>query len=185
MDVASLPPSDGCSMPFAVGRGQSFPGRASASIPKRLAAVPALRHPDSGCGEIHRPPITPSVGVAEPCFRLLLNGTISWPTSRAQWPGCYPCAYFTPHHNHRGTRSRNRPGQSVVPALRQQVRLFLSLHRGPHGSTKTLLNTHTCRCRVRRKREPLPSNGSIESDAAVQPSLTLQLYLAGPLPIEC
>jgi hypothetical protein len=32
-------------------------------------------------------------------------------------------------------------------------------------STKTPFKIHTCRCRVRRKRERLTSNGSIETDA--------------------
>jgi hypothetical protein len=39
--------------------------------------------------------------------------------------------------------------------------------RNPPKSTKTPFKIHTCRCRVRRKRERLTSNGSIESDAAV------------------
>ena len=34
-------------------------------------------------------------------------------------------------------------------------------------STKTQFETHIRRCRVRRKRKRLTSNGSIESDAAV------------------
>ena len=48
-----------------------------------------------------------------------------------------------------------------------------------HGS-----KVHTVCCRVRRKRQRLTSNGSIESDAAIGSS-TSQVYLAASLPIEC
>jgi len=51
-------------------------------------------------------------------------------------------------------------------------------------STRTSFKTHTGRCRVRRKRERLTSNGSIESDAALCTRLVLQNYSAASLPIE-
>jgi hypothetical protein len=40
--------------------------------------------------------------------------------------------------------------------------------RGLRTSTKTRSETHTLRCRVRRKRERLPSNVPIETDAAIK-----------------
>ena len=52
--------------------------------------------------------------------------------------------------------------------------------------TKSTENTikKSIRWRVRRKRQRLTSNGSIESDAAVQPPLGSQECLAASLPIE-
>ena len=57
--------------------------------------------------------------------------------------------------------------------------------RSTPPSTKTRSETHIRRCRVRRKRKRLPSNGSIESDAAVNHRAIHQANYAASLPIEC
>jgi hypothetical protein len=59
--------------------------------------------------------------------------------------------------------------------------------RGPHlrHGTKTPFEAHILRCRVRRKRERLTSNGSIESDAAIYCRVVPQTKCASSLPIEC
>ena len=55
---------------------------------------------------------------------------------------------------------------------------------GRRESTKTHSETHIRRCRVRRKRKRLPSNGSIESDAAISLRVLLEDFCAASLPIE-
>jgi len=60
-----------------------------------------------------------------------------------------------------------------------------SLRSGRCKGTKTPFEAHTLRCRVRRKRERLTSNGSIESDAATKRRVFTQAKCAASLPIEC
>src|SRR5215471_1208649 len=83
----------------------------------------------------------------------------------------------------------------VVPALQNATitwsqpaeSLFGPPLRSPaasHLSTRTRLKPHTVCCRVRRKRQRLPSNGSIESDAAISCRPTPEVSLAASLPIE-
>ena len=64
----------------------------------------------------------------------------------------------------RGTYHRKSTASSYTSPIPDRT-LTPAEHCPP--STKTLLEIHTRGCRVRRKRERLTSNGSIESDAAV------------------
>src|SRR5215831_529113 len=73
--------------------------------------------------------------------------------------GSSPCC-AGPHHPHGG-----------IPVESQ------------YGSTKTPIKTHTSR--ARRKRQRLPSNASIRTDAAIRFPLLHQDYCAASLPIEC
>src|SRR5215467_5728246 len=84
----------------------------------------------------------------------------------------------------------------VVPALQNATitwsqpaeSLFGPPLRSPsasHFSTRTRLKPHTVCCRVRRKRQRLPSNASIRTDAAILFPLFHQEYCAASLPIEC
>ena len=58
-------------------------------------------------------------------------------------------AYFLP------SQSRHREVAALIPSSAIHV-----------ASTRTRLKVHTVCCRIHRKRQRLPSNGSIESDAA-------------------
>jgi hypothetical protein len=60
-----------------------------------------------------------------------------------------------------------------------------SLYRAGPESTKTRSETHIRRSRVRRKRKRLPSNRSIETDAAISLRVFPEDYCAASLPIEC
>src|SRR5215469_10118940 len=84
----------------------------------------------------------------------------------------------------------------VIPALQDATitwsqpaeSLFGPSLRSPaasHFSTRTRLKPHTVCCRVRRKRQRLPSNASIRTDAAILIPLFHQDYCAASLPIEC
>jgi hypothetical protein len=80
----------------------------------------------------------------------------------------------------RRARSRNRRSESpdTTPSMAVELR-----PNGP-ASAKTPFKIHTRRCRVRRKRERLTSNGSIETDADLSSQSHSVVSLAASLPIE-
>ena len=53
------------------------------------------------------------------------------------------------------------------------------------GTKVPKTHSKSIRCRIRRRRQRLPSNGSIESDLAIRLSASLEEFCAASLPIEC
>jgi hypothetical protein len=56
----------------------------------------------------------------------------------------------------------------LLTPFREMLGAVVTLFSLRDGSTRPRLKVHTVYCRVRRKRQRLASNGSIESDAVIR-----------------